>query len=117
VTGVESFGLFIMGTELPAEGFVHISSLSDDYYKFDRAGHVIKGFRSGNSYRLGDSVQVAVASVDIDRRELDFRLLAKQGKPSREPSHKTNTKQKPAKKGKPRNETRGKKKGSKRKRR
>ena len=79
VTGVESFGLFITGTEIPAEGFVHISSLTDDYYKFDRAGHVIKGFRSGNSYRLGDRVQVAVASVDMDRRELDFRLLSKSG--------------------------------------
>ena len=79
VTGVESFGLFITGTQIPAEGFVHISSLSDDYYKFDRAGHVIKGFRSGNTYRLGDAVQVAVASVDIDRRELDFRLLGKVG--------------------------------------
>ncbi|MCH2595809.1 MAG: RNB domain-containing ribonuclease, partial [Pirellulales bacterium] len=31
VTGVESFGLFVMGTQLPAEGFVHISALSDDY--------------------------------------------------------------------------------------
>ena len=71
--------LFVTGTEIPAEGFVHITSLSDDYYKFDRAGHVIKGFRSGNTYRLGDPVRVAVASVDVDRRELDFRLLEKLG--------------------------------------
>ena len=79
VTGVESFGLFITGTEIPAEGFVHISALTDDYYKFDRSGHVLKGFRSGNTYRLGDRVEVAVASVDLDRRELDFRLLGKFG--------------------------------------
>ncbi|MEM8945480.1 MAG: ribonuclease R [Planctomycetota bacterium] len=79
VTGVESYGLFVSGTELPAEGFVHITSLSDDYYKFDKAGHVMKGFRSGNTYRLGDQVQVAVASVDVERRELDFRLLNKTG--------------------------------------
>ena len=79
VTGVESFGLFIIGTQLPAEGFIHISALSDDYYRFDKAGHVIKGFRSGNTFRLGDAVQVAVASVDVDRRELDFRLIKKFG--------------------------------------
>jgi len=79
VTGVESFGLFVAGTELPAEGFVHITSLADDYYKFDKAGHVLKGFRSGNTYRLGDQVTVAVASVDVERRELDFRLLGKKG--------------------------------------
>jgi ribonuclease R len=81
ITGVENFGLFITGVELPAEGFVHISSLTDDYYRFDRAGHVISGFRSRNSYRLGDTVRVAVAAVDVDARELDFRLLARAGAP------------------------------------
>jgi ribonuclease R len=37
VTGVESFGLFAQGTELPAEGLIHIDSLVDDFYRFDRA--------------------------------------------------------------------------------
>jgi ribonuclease R len=83
ITGVENFGLFITGIEVPAEGFVHISSLTDDYYRYDRAGHVIAGHRSGNSYRLGDTVRVAVASVDIDTRELDFRLVARAGAPKK----------------------------------
>ena len=85
ITGVENFGLFIMGVEMPAEGFVHISALTDDYYRYDRAGHVIAGFRSGNSYRLGDSVRVAVANVNIDTRELDFRLIGRAGGPSEKP--------------------------------
>ena len=62
---------------------MHISSLTDDNYRYDRAGHVIAGFRSGNSYRLGDSVRVAVAHVDIDTRELDFRLVARAGGPKK----------------------------------
>ncbi len=80
VTGVESFGLFVTGSELPAEGFIPIAALTDDYYRFDRAGHVIHGLRSGNSYRLGDPVRVAVSTVDVDRRQLDFRLLGRLGK-------------------------------------
>ncbi len=83
ITGVENFGLFISGIEMPAEGFVHISALTDDFYRFDRAGHVIAGFRSGNSYRLGDTVRVAVAAVDIDARQLDFRLLGRVGGPKK----------------------------------
>jgi ribonuclease R len=83
ITGVENFGLFITGIEIPVEGFVHISALTDDFYRFDRAGHVIAGFRSGNSYRLGDTVRVAVAAVDIDARELDFRLIARVGGPKK----------------------------------
>lgn len=77
ITGVENFGLFVTGTELPAEGFIHISSLTDDYYRFDRARHAIEGHRGGSSYRLGDSVRVAVAAVDVDARNLDFRLVAR----------------------------------------
>ena len=75
VTGVESFGLFVQGTELPAEGLIHLSSLADDQYRFDRGAHTLSGHRSGNRYRLGDPLRVAVLRVDQDRRELDFRLV------------------------------------------
>ena len=47
---------------------------------------MIEGHRSGNSYRLGDTVRVAVAAVDADARSLDFRLIARagsSGKPGR----------------------------------
>ena len=77
VTGVEEFGLFVQGTQLPAEGLVHISSLQDDYYRYDRGTHTLAGHRSGNSYRLGDQVKVTVARVDVDRRELDFRIVGR----------------------------------------
>src|SRR5262249_45596077 len=77
VTGVEEFGLFVQGLELPAEGLVHVSSLQDDFYRFDRASHTLSGYRSGNRYRLGDQVCVVVARVDVDRRELDFRVVSR----------------------------------------
>ncbi len=80
VTGVESFGLFVQGLELPAEGLVHADSLTDDYYRFDRTTHTLAGHRSGNTYRLGDLLRVAVARVDLDRRELDFRLVVRKKK-------------------------------------
>ena len=79
ITGVEKFGLFVVGTEIPAEGFIHISALQDDYYSFDRVTHSLTGHRQGNAYRLGDRVRVTVASVDVDSRELDFRLLGRAG--------------------------------------
>ncbi len=77
VTGVESFGLFVQGIELPAEGLIHIDSLTNDYYHFDRTTHTLSGRRRGNTFRLGDRLQVTVARVDLERRELDFRLKSK----------------------------------------
>lgn len=79
VTGVEEFGLFVQGVKLPAEGLVHVTTLADDYYRFDRRSHTLTGNRSGNAFRLGDLVKVEVARVDIDRRELDFRIVQRKG--------------------------------------
>ena len=75
VTGVEAFGLFVQGLEIPAEGLVPLEALPDDVYRHDRAAHTLSGRRPGRSFRLGDRVRVAVARVDLDRRELDFRLV------------------------------------------
>jgi ribonuclease R len=100
VTGVESFGLFVTGVDLPAEGMVPISGITDDYYRYDRRGHVIHGLRSGNSYRLGDPVRIAVAAVDVDRRILDFRLLGRQGTTGDVSSHRRSTRHGPQKPGK-----------------
>ncbi|HZN34833.1 MAG TPA: ribonuclease R [Pirellulaceae bacterium] len=79
ITGVEEFGLFAQGVELPAEGLIHVDSLGDDFYRFDRTTHSLEGHRSGNKFRLGDVIRVEVAHVDIDRRELDFRVVKKIG--------------------------------------
>ena len=76
ITGVERFGLFCKGTEIPVDGFVHISTLAEqDYFDFDPASFSLVGRRSGKQLRLGDNVRVQVAFVNVDRRELDFRLL------------------------------------------
>ena len=83
ITGVEEFGLFVQGIEMPAEGLVHVSSLQDDFYRFDKRSHSLTGHRAGNAFRLGDPVEVMIARVDVDRRELDFRLVARGQSPSR----------------------------------
>ncbi len=81
VTGVEEFGLFAQGIQLPAEGLVHVTSLADDYYHYDRRSHTLTGRRANNVYRLGDFVRVTVVRVDIDRRELDFRVVDHRRRP------------------------------------
>lgn len=77
VTGVERFGLFCQGKDLPAEGLVHIRSLPADQWDYDDRGHTLTGRRSGVMFRLGDEVRVAVFRVDVDNRTLDFKLVEK----------------------------------------
>lgn len=76
VTGVESFGMFCQGVKIPVEGMIHISALTDDFYAYDPATRTLTGDRSKRQYRLGDSVKVVVTSVDLDRRQLDLRIVA-----------------------------------------
>ena len=74
VTGVQDWGFFCQAVEVPAEGLVHVSTLDDDQYDFDTVTHQLCGRRSGRQIRLGAPVRVVVAHVDVDRRQLDFRL-------------------------------------------
>lgn len=78
VTGVESYGIFVEGVDLPAEGLVRVETLRDDRYYFDRAAHTLSGHRAGNTFRLGDLLRVAVAGVDPVRREIDFRVVERE---------------------------------------
>ncbi len=75
ITGVEKFGLFCTGIELPAEGLVHISSLADDHYDYDERAHTLVGRRNGVVHRLGDLVEVAIANVDLVERKLGMKLV------------------------------------------
>jgi ribonuclease R len=93
ITGVERFGLFCQGVEIPADGLVHITALDrDDYYDFDEATFSLVARRSGRRYRLGDRIRVKIAHVDVDRRGLDFAIVPegktgskKQAEPRKQP--------------------------------
>ena len=74
VTAVTGFGLFVELTDIYVEGLVHITALPGDYYHFDPMHHRLSGERSGRTYRLGDSIEVLVARVDLDERKIDFEL-------------------------------------------
>lgn len=76
ITGVERFGLFCLGRELPAEGLVHISTLPADQYEYDAQHHTLQARRRGTLYRLGDVVRVEVAAVDLHRRQLELVLVS-----------------------------------------
>lgn len=75
VTGVEPYGLFAQGLELPAEGLIPLTNLPPDEYLFDRAARTLNGYRDTNQFRLGDRVKIRVSHVDPDRREMEFELV------------------------------------------
>ena len=78
ISAVTSFGFFVELSDLYVEGLVHVTSLGQDFFKFDPTSHQLKGERTGVRYRLGDSVNVTVARVNLDDKKIDFDLLGVQ---------------------------------------
>jgi ribonuclease R len=74
ITGVSAFGLYIELIEHFVEGMVHVSTMADDYYRFEERAHVLRGEANGRVYRLGDRVTVQVIRVDMERRQIDLGL-------------------------------------------
>jgi ribonuclease R len=70
---VVSTGFFVE-LENSAEGFVHVSSLDDDYYIYDERQMALVGRRRGRIYRLGDPLRVLVAKVDRSMGRLDLEI-------------------------------------------
>uniref|UniRef100_A0A182ST61 S1 motif domain-containing protein n=1 Tax=Anopheles maculatus TaxID=74869 RepID=A0A182ST61_9DIPT len=63
------------------DGLVHVSTLDNDYYRYDNIGQRLIGESSGMVYRLGDTVEIRVDAVHMDERKIDFALVSSTRKP------------------------------------
>ncbi len=75
VNGVTRFGLFVTLSESGADGLVPISTLPSDYYVHDEKRHSLVGRRTGNTYRLGDAVEVRLAEAMPITGGLVFNIM------------------------------------------
>ncbi|MBV4413585.1 ribonuclease R [Enterobacteriaceae bacterium YMB-R22] len=81
ISSVTGFGFFVRLDELFIDGLVHVSSLDNDYYRFDQIGQRLIGESGGQTYRLGDRVEVKVEAVNMDERKIDFSLISSERAP------------------------------------
>jgi len=77
ITSVTAFGFFVELQEVFVEGLVKISSIQDDYYIFIESEHKWQGQRRHRAFKIGDTVKIKVASVDIAKRQIDLTLHPK----------------------------------------
>ncbi|MCI4127103.1 ribonuclease R [Bacillus haynesii] len=78
ISSVTNFGMFV---ELPntIEGLVHVSFMTDDFYRYDEQHYAMIGERTGNVYRIGDEITVRVVDVNKDERNIDFEIVGMKG--------------------------------------
>ena len=74
ISGVTHFGLFVELDDIYVEGLVHITALSNDYYRYDALGHRLMGERTHKTYRLNDDIIIRVMEVNVADRKITFAL-------------------------------------------
>ncbi|WP_375455689.1 ribonuclease R [uncultured Methylobacterium sp.] len=76
IAGVTRAGLFIKLSQTGADGFVPISTLGSDYFRHEEGRHALVGARTGETFRLGDTVEVKLVEAAPVAGALRFELLS-----------------------------------------
>jgi len=76
ISGVSEWGFFVSELSIKAEGLVSIKTLTDDYYLLEPKKYRIVGKKTGRTFVLGDKVRVRVDAVNVDKKTIDFSIVA-----------------------------------------
>jgi ribonuclease R len=74
IMDVRNYGLVVELPDALVTGVVHVSTLSDDFYRFDAAQLRLIGRRTNRRYSIGGEIRVYVARVDPFKQQIDFAI-------------------------------------------
>lgn len=75
VTGLASFGLFLMLDKVYLEGLLPLREMPEDFYLFDERRYRFVGKRTRAVFTLGSRLKVQLLDVDVKRRHINFRYV------------------------------------------
>lgn len=75
VTNMNSHGLKIQLRDFFVEGFLQVSSLADDYYRFEEENYRLIGRRTKKTFTVGQELTVRIDRINIEEREIVFGLV------------------------------------------
>lgn len=84
ISGMSDWGMYVELDETHIEGMVSLREMEDDLYQFDENRYEVYGRRKGRIFTLGDAVRIRVKRADLQRRQLDFKLVHDAAADSRE---------------------------------
>jgi ribonuclease R len=77
IMSVTGYGFYVELEDCPVEGFVHVSTLRDDEYRFSAERGDWQGVFRKRRFSLGDRLLVRLRRADVDRGEIDFLFVEK----------------------------------------
>jgi ribonuclease R len=76
ISGVTRAGLFVKLDDTGADGLIPIRTIGSEYFRYQEAGHMLVGERSGETHRLGDRIAVRLVEAAPVAGALRFELLS-----------------------------------------
>lgn len=73
ISGVTEWGLYVE-LENTVEGLIHVNTMTDDYYTYDREQYLLKGDMTKKVYAMGQKIRIRVENVDVQTKSIDFSL-------------------------------------------
>ena len=74
ISGVTNFGFFATVEGLGGDGLVPVSTLAADYFRFDETHKTLTGEQSGDTYHVGQPIQLRLAEANPVSGALRFEL-------------------------------------------
>ncbi|MGK0289645.1 MAG: ribonuclease R [bacterium] len=75
VSGVNANGIYVEVDSPYVEGFIPLSELGDDYYRFQEEGNSFVGSKSKKVIRVGVRLEVCLTRIDPRYRMAEFELV------------------------------------------
>jgi ribonuclease R len=74
ITGVQPFGFFATVVDFGGDGLVPVSTIGDEYFRYDEKAQQLVGEETGTTYRQGQKLKLRIAEADPVSGSLRFEL-------------------------------------------
>ena len=74
ITGVQPFGFFATVVDFGGDGLVPVSTIGNEYFRYDEKAQQLVGEDSGTTYRQGQKLKLRIAEADPVSGSLRFEL-------------------------------------------
>ncbi|HSQ99421.1 MAG TPA: VacB/RNase II family 3'-5' exoribonuclease [Sphingomicrobium sp.] len=74
ITGVQPFGFFATVVDFGGDGLVPVSTIGEEYFRYDQKAQQLIGDDTGTTYRQGQKLKLRIAEADPVSGSLRFEL-------------------------------------------
>lgn len=75
ISGMNERGVFVEINDSKCEGLVKMKDIPNDFYNFDKSTNTVVGQNTLQEYVLGDPVLVKVQKTNIEKKQIDFKII------------------------------------------